>query len=602
MRAFFHLALASLFVVLAARISAAPALINLIDENAPVVIVVQDVPELIKNWAYNPLARSWNDEQMKKFLAPLRLRMKVDEWDDKCKVESGYTVAELIAMAKGQALVALTSMDFPLGDAKLNPADLPLIIALEIGENAAKVAKIIAANDEKEHATVRTEDFAGVTLHIYVKSEENGGGEEFVWAMSDGIWFLSPSKITVQKSLDALQKGRAAAPLGESERFLQIKKQTGDANFTIVANMEAIYPAIQKAVEARAANGGAQPMGIAPGVLLSALGLDAIKDFYFGVNLSEAATEFKGGLTYSELRGILKLLAYHDGPVAQPDFVSAKWITVTTVRFSLNEAYMAIRELVNGVNPMALNLVDGQIKNLNTQLSVDLERDLFGSLGDEIIAANALRPGTSADSPMAIAEFDQLFALSLQNAGAFTKAVDALKRMMGPQADKLLEKREYLNQTIYSNVVPNPKPGQKGFSYSITPKYLFVAIGSPAVIETALQGLDGKQPTLWQQPEVKAALVDVPAKACTFEFQNTRTMMSSLVETLVQIAPMLASKAKADASVDDDAEKSDTENFPFDLSSKPDPATLAKYFSTSTGYAWRESHGLFFHSKINHGK
>ncbi len=602
MRASLRLALASLLIVVAARASAAPQLINLIDENAPVVIVVQDVPELVKNWEHNPLARTWNDEQMKKFLAPLRAKMKVDEWDDKCKAESGYTVAELIAMAKGQALVALTSMDFALGDTKPNPANIPLIVALEIGDNAEKVAKIIAANDEKEHATVRTEDFAGVTLHIYVKSEENGGGEEFLWAMADGIWFLSPSKLTLQKSLDALQKGKAASPLGESERFLQIKKQAGDANLTFVANIEAIYPAIKKAVEAKAASGGSQPLGIAPGTLLSALGLDAIKDFYFSVNMGEAATEMQGGLTYAELRGILKFLAYHDGPVAQPDFVSAKWITVTTGRFSLGEMYTAIRELVNGVNPMLLGLLDGQIKNLNTQLSVDLERDLLGSLGDVIIAANAGRPGASVDSPTPIAEFDQLIALSLQNAGAFTNAVDALKRMMGPQAEKLFEKREYLNQTIYSAVVPNPKPGQKSFSYSITSKYLFIAVGSPAVIETALQGLDGKQPTLWQQPEVKAALADVPAKACTFQFQNTRSMMGSLIESLVQIAPLLASKAKADASEDEGDEKVESGNFPFDLSAKPDAATLAKYFSTSTGYGWRESNGLYFHSKMNHGK
>ena len=590
------------FIVFAFRASAATPLINLVDENAPLVLTVQDVPALLKNWDQSPWARTWNDEQVKKFLAPLRVRMKVDSWDEQCKAECGYTVAELIEMAKGQALIALTRMDFPYSDAKLTPSDIPLIVALEIGENAAKIVKIIDANDEKEHASVRTEEFAGVTIHIYFKSEDKGGGDEFAWAMADGVWLLSPSKLTLQQTIDALQKGGVASSLGQSERYLQIRKQSGDANFTFLANMQALYPAIQKAVEAYAASSGSQPMGLPPATILASLGIDAIKDFCFGVNLSAEATECKGALTYSELRGILKLLAYRDGPVAQPSFVSAKWITVTSARFSLLDMYTGLRELFNGLSPVMGGIVDGQIKGLNKQLGVDLERDLLGSLGDEFLVVNAMRPGASVDSPTSITEFDQLYAFSLQNAGGFTNAVDALKRMMGPQADKLLEKRDYLNQTIYTWAATDSKPGQKGFSYAITPKYLFIAVGTPAVIETAIQGLDGKQPTLWQLPEVKDAFADVPSKACTFEFQNTRAMIGSLIETVLEIAPALASKAKADESEDESADKPEKDNLFVDPSAKPDIAAISKYWSTSSGYAWRESNGLFFHSKLNHGK
>ena len=604
MRASLRLAFFSLLTILAVRASAATSLINLVDENAPVVISVHDVPTLLKNWEKSPWARTWNDEQMKKFLAPLRARMKVDEWDEQCKAESGYTVAELLAMAKGEALFALTSADFPMGDAEFSPADMPLLIALEIGDSAPKVAKIIAANDEKEHMAVHTEEFAGVTIHIYVKSEEKGGGEEFTWAMADGVWLLSPSKTTLQKSIDTLQKGRASAALGESERYLLIRKQSGDANVTCLVNMQALYPALKKAAVARAEKTGSQPLGMTPDAILTALGLDVIKDFYFSVNMGEIATEFTGGLTYSEQRGILKLLAYHDGPVSQPAFVSAKWITVGSMRFGLLDLYTAIRELMDSINPMIGGMVQGQIKSYNKQLGIDLERDLLGSLGDEIIVANAMRPGASPDAPTPLTEYDQLYALSLQNAAAFTNAVDAVKRLAGPQADKLFVKREYLNQTIYSYTPAKTGPGQKGFSYAITPKYLFIAAGTPAVIETALQGLDGKQPTLWQQPEVKEALADVPAKACAIQYQNTRAMIGSMIETFVQIAPMLASKAKVEEGEgeDDSGEKPEKDNSPFDLSSKPDTATLAKYWNNAAGYAWRDSQGVYFHSKLNHAK
>ena len=604
MRASLRLAFAGFFIVCIARIHAATPLINLVDENAPFVLSVHDVPTLLKNWEKSPWAQTWNDEQMKKFIAPLRARMKIDEWDEQCKAECGYTVTELLTMAKGDALLALTSMDFPMGESEPSPADMPLLAAIEIGDNAAKIGKIVAANDEKEHASVRIEEFAGVKLHIYVKADEKGGGEEFVWAMADGVWLLSPSKTTLQKSIDALQKGKAAASLGESERFLQIKKQCGDSSLTLLVNMQSIYPAIKKAVDAKAEKSGAQPMGMPPGVILASLGLDAIKDFYVGVNVGEGATEFNGGLTYSEQRGILKLLAYHDGPAAQPAFVSAKWITVTSMKFSLLDTYTAIRELLDAMNPAVGGMVQGQIKGLNKQLGVDLERDLLGSLGDDVIVASAPRPGASADAPVPLTEFDQFYALSLQNAAAFTNAVEALKRMMGPQADKLFEKREYLDQTIYTYAGSKAGAGQKGFSYSITPKFLFIAAGTPAVIETALQGLDGKQPTLWQLPEVKEALADVPAKACSVQYQDTRAMIGSVIETVAQFAPMFASKAKAPESEEEGetSEKPDSDKSPFDLSAKPNSAALAKYWSNAAGYAWKNSQGLYFHSKLNHAK
>jgi len=604
MKAILRLAFVGLFIACVARIHAAMPLINLVDENAPFVLSVHDVPALLKNWEKSPWAQTWNDEQMKKFLAPLRARMKIDEWDERCKAESGYTVTELLTMAKGDAVLALTSMDFPMGEGEPSPADLPLFLAIEIGDNAPRIGKIIAANDEKEHASVRIEEFAGVKLHIYVKADEKGGGEEFVWAMADGVWLLSPSKTTLQKSIDALQKGKAATSLGESERYLKIRKQCGDSSVTLLVNMQSIYPAIKKAVDAKAEKSGVQPMGMPPGVILAALGLDAMKDFYIGVNMGEGATEFNGGLTYTEQRGILKLLAYHDGPAAMPAFVSAKWITVTSMKFSLLDTYTAIRELLEAMNPAVGGMVQGQIKGLNKQLGVDLEHDLLGSLGDDVIVASAPHAAASVDAPVPLTEFDQFYALSLQNATAFTNAVEALKRMVGPQADKLFEKREYLNQTIYTYAASKTGAGQKGFSYSITPKYLFMAVGTPATIETALQGLDGKQRSLWQLPEVKEALADVPAKACSVQYQDTHAMIGSLIETVVQVAPLFASKAKAQEGEEEGetTEKPDSDKSPFDLSAKPDSAALAKYWSNAAGYAWKNSQGLYFHSKLNHAK
>ena len=79
-------------------------------------------------------------------------------------------------------------------------------------------------------------------------------------------------------------------------------------------------------------------------------------------------------------------------------------------------------------------------------------------------------------------------------------------------------------------------------------------------------------------------------------------MIGSLVETLVQLAPMLASKANTADDDDEAGKKPESDKSPFDLSSKPDAAALAKYWNNAAGYVWRDSRGVYFHSKLNHAK
>jgi hypothetical protein len=348
-------------------------------------------------------------------------------------------------------------------------------------------------------------------------------------------------------------------------------------------------------------------MGLPPGVIMDALGLDALRDLYFCVAITPEATHVNGGLTCSEQRGLFKILAFNDGPVAQPDFVSEKWINASTASFSVPAAYTALKEFLNALNPMIASLMQARIKELNQQLGVDLEHDFIGSLGAQLLSAKAMRPGSNPDSPPPLSEIDQLIALSLNNAPAFIKAVDAFKRMAGPQVEKMFNKREYLGQTLYTLEVPSPKPGQKSVSYAITPKYLFVAVGSPAILESAVQGLDGKQATLWQKPEVKAALAEIPASACTFEYQDNRALIGSLIETLAQLSSNIAAtsnsaKAGGDDDEDSGGKPAAAADGPVDLSAKPDASTLGKYWSISTGYAWRDSNGMYFKSKVQHPK
>src|SRR5438270_438212 len=96
--------------LLAANAFAATPLLSLVNDQTPFVISIHDTPTLIKNWDQSPWAKTWNDDQVKKFFGPMRTQLKVDEWDEICKHETGYVVRDLLNLAKGDALIALTNL------------------------------------------------------------------------------------------------------------------------------------------------------------------------------------------------------------------------------------------------------------------------------------------------------------------------------------------------------------------------------------------------------------------------------------------------------------------------------------------------------------
>jgi hypothetical protein len=592
---------------------AAVPLTSLVNDQAPLVLTFDDVPGLVKNWEQSPWAKTWNDDEVKRFLAPLRANMKIDRWDEQSKAETGYTVSEIVGFASGGALFALTSLDFMLADPDTHTP--PVIIAVDFGDNASKVEKMLLdarAKETTKHAD-ETEDFSGVTVRIFhTKKSEAGEGAPMVWAIADGVGLISPSKDAVLAALDALKRGGTQNPFGQSEGFLRTKQHAGDSHATFYMNFRAILPVAQQAIEASPAAQQPNPMGIDLKTILNVLGLDALKEFYLSAKVGEAATETTFGLTYTEQRGLLKMLAYRDGPAPQPGFIPARWISVFTAKYSVRDMYAALEEIVEALSPVASGMAQGYIKTLNKQLEVDLKRDLVGSIGEELVSAYVPKPGASAEAPPSFLEMDQFIGLSLDNPEAFTTALEALKRMAGPSLEQMMPKRDYLGHTLYT--FTPPQPGAQEVSYSVAKNYLFLGIGSSAPVEAALQGLTGDQASFWSQPWVKETLADLPPNAAGIQIQDTRTLVAVAFETMIKLAPLLnqpkaPSEDEADAPADADAaaatEEKDAQEENkqiIDPTVKPDTARIARYWGYSGGYFNRESGGLFAKTKLNHAK
>jgi len=588
--------LAPIFIFTAALLQAAPSvpLVNLVDDQTVFVLSVTDAPALLRGWDAGPIASTWNDPQVIKFIAPLRAELHVEEWDAETQAATGLTIRELLALAEGEALIAVPAVDFSKLDDKAPP---PFLVALEVGGQSEKLEKILADSLAKKNLEDEVELFSGVKVHHRPLSPNNTESEAqptISWATVDGIWLLSAEKTRVFSAIDAIKQGGVNSALGKSERFLRTRERVNGAQSLAYLNIPAIYPALQNAVTAAKAKsaGGFNPMGLDPEAVFNALGLDALGEGYVALRVDDKETRMDAGLIYSEERGLLKLIAYQPGPTAQPDWIPAKWPSVSTARFSLSKAYAGLEEFIDSLSPMLSGMAQGQIRAFNKQLRIDIKRDLVDSIGDDLISAYALPPGLDAGVVPAWTEMDQLIAFSLSNPAAFTKSVEALKNLAGPAAEQLFTKRDYLGHTLYTLNQPARAEGAKpakGFSYAIANGTLLIGIGSPATVESALQGMASAQGLFWKRDDVKTALADLPADASGLQVQDLRVLIASLVETAVQLQEA------------ENAGKPDGEQTGYlDVSARPDSDVIARHWGFSSGYVTRTSEGLFSTTRLAH--
>ena len=564
---------------------AAPALTDLVDDQTAFALVVPDAPALVRGWDASQFARTWNDEQVVKFFGPLRTQLKIDTWDDQAKAATGKTLRELLALAKGGAIVAVPAS--ALGDLAggKDPEDPAFFVAVELGDNAAVVEKLAAdAAAKADDLHVDTTKYAGVMVHANLPPPPKDGakpGTPVVTAMCQGIWLLSPNKDRVCAAIDAIQKGGLPNALGRSENFLRVQKRAGASHLLGYVDLQALYTVLDAALQKSTDGQEGGPYN--PKTILATLGFDALRDAYVTMFFGDAEVRLTSGLDYSEEKGLVRLLAYGPAAAPRPAWVPAKWIGVGAGTFDSRAAYAALEQLLADASPPASSFVQAQLTQLNQQLGLDLKRDLIGSLGGEVVSGYALPPGASPDKAPALTAMDQVFAVSLENPESFANSLEALKGLMGPQADKILVKRDYLGSTLYSFTPPPEAKGARGYTYTVANHLFLLGIGSPATVESVLQAMDGKHDSFWDRKEIKAALADVPEAACAVQVNDLHVLVGSVFGMLTQLPiPPIGPVAEGG-----------TPGAFFDAAAVPDAEHIARYWGLASSYLLKDSHSIF---------
>lgn len=573
------------------------SLAAVVNADAPFVIHVRDMPELIENWSYTPLARMWREPDVQRFFAPALARFSGDAatgFIAELKAETGLSPREALDLFPGEVMFALLAIP----DRADGPDVVPrFALGAEVGENRATIEALFEQARAQDENTIVTEEFQGETIYIVLEADTEGEEQEpLAWAFVDDVLWIANPKDALQELIANSKRGGASSPVTAAPGFAAVYRENPNAHVAVYLNLEAVIREVSAQMNVPTTPDGSPrgPLtrfGISNADAVRALGLDALRGLYLATTIEPAASTWTVGFKWSEQRGLLKLLAYGDPPAPLPAFTSGTWYNATASRFSIPDAFAALQEVIADLNPAFGATMDQQIAGINDSLGIDIERDFFGSFGGEILQAADIREAPPGSPGPFIAH--QLLAFSLSNPEALRHAVDALRGMLPPSMAQMITPREYLGETI-NTIVPPGGNGENSFSYAIARNQLMIGIGSPALLETAIQSFGGTGGSLWDKPEVAAALAEFPSGSSAVSYSDIRRAVAMGFNALAMIA-----RASAVPLEEGTAQPPGWLDW-IDPDAVPPAAVVEKYWSTAAGAVYRESDGLRSIGRIQH--
>lgn len=593
-----------------ASLRAAVPLNRLAGADTTILLTVDDLGTLQKNWLQSPFGKTWNDPQVVRFLAPLREAMHIDEWDNRCRAETGKSVDQLISGFGSMALL-ITDLAPAIEDQtrKTPPA---VLLAVDLRDNRDAFVKMIEKERKKDRQSEVTEEFQGETLHMETPPNASHGEAPFCWVITGDVLMAGPGKAIVQKALSDYKRGGAESPCVETDGYRREVRRLPHAQIRFYVNMERVMAAVRAAASRAAANQNPNPMGLTPDVIMTALGLDSFRGLSLSCEIGEKSSTMVWSVAYDQPHGIARLFtASTEGRVPDPTFLSGDWATVSSARFRIGVLYDVIEEVVRGMGPAIDGMFEGQVANLNKRAGIDIKRDIFENFGDEMYSAAQIDAPDAGVKPF-VPKQKQLLVVSLNDPKAFEAALMSLQNgLLGPAAAQMFPTRDYLGATIHTmmKVAPGAAPGAAPsstpvFSYAVAQRHFVLGIGGDDLVEMAIQNLNSPQPSYWSRPAVRDALAKLPPGANGYGYADLHKLAPTYFNLFAQIMTMSQMRVKdghivtaphpgpmagpANGVAPSEPAPVDQGKPVVDMAQKPSAETIAQYWGPMTSANYRD--------------
>jgi hypothetical protein len=588
---------------------------QLLPDDTLAVVTVPDFAKVQATYKSSPQLQLWSDPALKPFRD--KLTGKIDsEFVSPLERELNVHFSDYTSLPQGQITLAVVQ-DGWTGDSadSKDPAFLFLLDARDkssqLKSNLADLKKKwVDSGRTAKTETIRDVEFSVITLSsndipstLKKASGSHGdssGGDSgsdagakpadapkaasspaIYIGQAESMLIIGDSKKVIEKVLAAMAGGDVRT-LGQLPAYAANNDALfHDAPFFGWVNAHALVEIGKRAAESAAANSQSDTQ---PAKIFAALGLDGLKTLAFSYHFASDGAQFNFliGVPEDGRTGIFKMLAGEPKECTPPAFVPADTIKFQRWRIDGKKLWDDLRQIVGNISPQGLGGVDfmlgsAEAKAKEKDPDFDLQKNLFGNLGDDFITYQKAARGSSL---AALASPPTLYLLGSPHPEQLANALNALLVLISQQATPT--SRDFLGRKIYS--LPLPSPGMaegqtNSLNYVSSGGYLAITTDT-AMLEEYLRSGDSPAKPLRETPGLDAAIEKVSGPGTSmFGYSNDSETMRQLFSALKNdssnglgtLAPLAMAMGMGNANFKDW----------IDFSLLPDFNQISKYFSFS---------------------
>ena len=481
------------------------------------------------------------------------------------------TIGELLSLPQGAATLAVVT-------SKANPKfPVALLLSADAGNNLEKMTEVMNKSTDQAKqadAKVGTETFKGLTLHI-VKAPKEGDKPEpppLIWTNSGSIFHIA-SDLDALKDMIAHADGRSDS-LASVEAFAKTKAKLGDAPVSWFLDVNKAIKLLVKSLQAGQAGQNLD-------AILQITGINGLKaasgTFTFGAGAYDSVSKVHFWAPAPTL-GVLKMFMMPATTLRPEPWVPANVATYYTLSWDLDGAYNALNDLVNQFQPGMLQVLQQQLVGPNGGEPLDLQKDVFGPLGNRITVVTDFKKPITEDSQRF------LFGAAITDVKKFQASLNKIIEIAGGAPAK----RDFQGTTIYDFKLPEmPAAGDNNplkngtVSLAIAKDTLFVA-SDPSSLESVLRGGGS---SLADYPEFLSVAKQFPSKTSSINYARSDEGARASYESI--------KSGEFEKQFKDNPKAPDLSKF-FDKSKLPDFSVFAKYLAPGGGFGVMEDDGVTF--------
>jgi len=551
--------------------AAVPPVEKLLPDDTMAMVTTPDFSKARDIYHGAPQSQLWNDPAMKPFQDQFMAKL-TESLIQPLQKDLGIKFEDYTNLLQGQITLAVTQNGWPAAE----DSKMGVLLLLDTRNQSGQLTRNLADLRKKwveSGKALRTEkirnlDFSVVTLSDkdVPKTIKKFSGPDTMTDTDDSATNAPKTELYIGQSESLLIVGTAAKPIekvlvhlagGEMPALGDLAVY--DANRLMLFRDSPLYGWVNtKSLldlfsRKRATEDSDTPDPFAmlnPAKILSAIGLSSLKTIAFSVQVANdgSTVQVFGSMPEATRQGIFKVIPGPAKDSTPPPFVPADAVKFQRSRIDGKKAWDTLQKVLADVSPAAKGVITYMIETANEAAKekdpdFDLNKNLFGNLGDDIITYEKAPRGTSRAE---LKSPPSLFLLGSPNPDQVVAAFKYVLLLTNPQGGAPKD-REFLGHKIYSAGMPGAAAafgasagagaGPQTLNYAAGSGY--VAFSTDAsMIEEYLRSSDSQQKALRETPGLTDAIAKAGGPSTSMlGYENQAETTRAMFETLRTSAP-----------------------------------------------------------------